>query len=104
MGTNQLNKTFFLISFFRNEENAPEEHKETRKKLKSLGICDEKMANSLNRQNRNSVTGAYQIVLHQIQKNKYKTLKNTEFEVINKSAESAVPEYSNKPSRLCLLF
>ncbi|ESO12845.1 hypothetical protein HELRODRAFT_132363, partial [Helobdella robusta] len=52
------------------EEHPSEEHLETRRRLYELGISEEHITYALNKQCRSSVAGTYQIVLHQIQKDK----------------------------------
>lgn len=89
-------------------ELSPEEI-ETRQILMELGIQDEHFKNSGHRDSRSSITGAYRIVLHRVQKKSHGMLESEESQtkITQSTRHSGQPvgsEMQQKQSKLCVIL
>ena len=74
--------------------NASDEEKETRQMLQQLGISEEHFRQANGRDSRSSITGAYRIVLHRVQK-KHSSQESNELSDIDEIRERG-PRYRQK--------
>ena len=86
-----------------------DEENETRLMLQKLGISEEHFRQANGRDSRSSITGAYRIVLHRVQKKKY----NQESIELSDNHETSEPQsrknkqrliMENKQSKLCIIL
>ena len=98
----------YKLELISDYDQVQEDQLETRKKLEELGIYEDHITAACSKQSRSSITGTYQIILHQIQKTKYE-LDNRPVEVIdnnqrNGESLNSAPSREKKQSRLCVLL